>query len=381
METGRLSRGAIYLAAFLQMFGLGLLKPSLPLYMDRVFGAEVFTILLVPAIFALGKIGANLSSGPLFSPKRRRWMLASGLLLLAAADLLSPAAADTTGFLATRALAGAGYGAFMTTATSVLVSDRTTRIGSAVSWLLIWEACGHALGSLPGGWLLEHAGAASPFWAKAGISLASVGVVFFVGSGRADPIPAAGTWVRSDVRHHCMRICPAGFAMGLFTSAAIGPMLALFLVRDRGLSVTLSGVCYSVLAVGQVLAMMVTARCLGKRNWNWILVGGLVATAVFLAVKTLPLIVGSVFLVGLFSGLSAPVSAASIGFELDPAVRGRAVGLLRTSVDGSLLIRPVAMAALAQGCGLAAGFLAAAALMMLSAVPVLALAKREKSGE
>jgi predicted MFS family arabinose efflux permease len=90
--------------------------------------------------------------------------MAGGLILIALCDVGSAMTSAYGVFLGLRALAGVGWAAFNTVATTTMV-DRSAagRRGRAVSLLLMSETLGLLLGTTAGGWLYQGVNVASPF--------------------------------------------------------------------------------------------------------------------------------------------------------------------------------------------------------------------------
>src|SRR5436189_5594531 len=75
-------------AAFLFNLGQGVLRPSMPLYLQRTFSANYRMVTLIPVVFGAGKWIANLPTGYLLDSLGSPLMVA-GLTLIALIDVLS----------------------------------------------------------------------------------------------------------------------------------------------------------------------------------------------------------------------------------------------------------------------------------------------------
>src|SRR2546428_1303109 len=154
---------AVLAAAFLFNLGQGVLRPSLPLYLQRSFAANYRMVTLIPVVFGAGKWIASLPTGYLLGRLGRPLMI-WGLLLIALIDLASVMTSTYPVFLGLRALGGVGWAMFATVATTAMVHvPAAQRRGRAVSLLLMSETAGLFCGSAAGGWLYQGAGVASPF--------------------------------------------------------------------------------------------------------------------------------------------------------------------------------------------------------------------------
>jgi MFS transporter, DHA1 family, multidrug resistance protein len=164
-------------AAFLFNLGQGVLRPSMPLYLERAFGANYRMVTMILVVFGTGKWIANLPTGYLLRELGRPLMVC-GLLLIAMIDIASAAASRYAMFLSLRGLGGLGWAMFSTVATTAMVNQpAAARRGRAVSLLLMSETLGLFVGSAAGGVIYQGLGMGSPFLFEAGcMSVAAVAV-------------------------------------------------------------------------------------------------------------------------------------------------------------------------------------------------------------
>src|SRR3990167_665992 len=155
---------AVLVGAFLFNLGQGVLRPTLPLYLQRVFAANYQMVTLIPVVFGAGKWVANLPTGYLLDRIGRKRLMMAGLLLIACIDLASAVAPLYALFLGFRAVGGIGWAMFGTVATTTVVAQPDAqRRGRAVSLLLMSETLGLLVGSTVGGLLYQLVGIATPF--------------------------------------------------------------------------------------------------------------------------------------------------------------------------------------------------------------------------
>jgi MFS family permease len=105
---------SVLAGAFLFNLGQGVLRPTMPLYLQHIFAANYQMVTLIPVAFGLGKWMASLPTGYLLDRLGRRRLMAGGLILIALADLGSAMTAACGVFLSLRALGGVGWAAFST---------------------------------------------------------------------------------------------------------------------------------------------------------------------------------------------------------------------------------------------------------------------------
>jgi predicted MFS family arabinose efflux permease len=177
---------AVLTAAFLFNLGQGVLRPSMPLYLERIFAANYRMVTMIPVVFGAGKWVANLPTGYLLG-RLGRPLMVCGLLLIALIDVASVTTSSYSGFLGFRALGGVGWAMFATVATTAVVNlPATQRRGRAVSVFMMSETSGLAVGSAAGGWLYQGVGVATPFLFEAACMLVAALVVTCWPSRSAD---------------------------------------------------------------------------------------------------------------------------------------------------------------------------------------------------
>jgi MFS family permease len=150
-QPARWAPPGVLAGAFLFNLGQGVLRPTLPLYLRTVFAANYRMVTLIPVVFGAGKWAANLPTGYLLDRLGRRRLMVGGLILIAMSDLASAVASTYGLFLVLRALAGVGWAAFSTVATTMMV-DYAALLGSVpfLSHPLLLGLWSVALGSAAG---------------------------------------------------------------------------------------------------------------------------------------------------------------------------------------------------------------------------------------
>src|SRR5262245_9339783 len=112
---------AVLAGALLFNLGQGVLRPTMPLYLQQVFSANYRMVTAIPTVFGAGKWVASLPAGYLQSRLGRRPIMMGGLLVIAASDVASAVVWGYPAFLGVRALAGVGWAMFGTVATTAMV--------------------------------------------------------------------------------------------------------------------------------------------------------------------------------------------------------------------------------------------------------------------
>lgn len=132
----------------------------------------------------------------------------------------------------------------------------------------------------------------------------------------------------------------------------VEPFLALYLTRERGLSVRAAGLVLAVLGIGGVLSQALggtLADRLGRRPT--LAVGMFSAAAAMLllgAARSLPLVVAGTFLIGLTLDLYRPASSALVADLVPSADRPRAYALLFWAVNLGFAVATTLAGYLAQ---------------------------------
>jgi len=373
---GALAR-SVLAGAFLFNLGQGVLRPTMPLYLRRVFAANYQMVTLIPVAFGLGKWMASLPTGYLLDRLGRRRLMAGGLILIALADLGSAMTAAYGVFLSLRALGGVGWAAFSTAATTTAV-DQAARRGRAVSLLLMSETSGLLLGSSAGGWLYQGVSVVSPFVFEAICMLVAV-AAFAIEPTRASTASSrsAATFARRlDWRllRAVLRI-PGVLLMSLCNAVLIGIqtgvlvfLFPLYLVEQGGLRPEMVGLFVSLSVLGRLLGLWLAGNASDRWGRERVLVPGLLVYAALLG--SLPLVTHLVALglwslaIGVAAGSVAGLPTVLIGDRVVPPLQGVAIGWLRTMTDTGHVLGPIIMGMLADAMQLTTPFLFAAVLLV-----------------
>lgn len=158
----------LYLMAFVQMFGAGMLVPIAVIFAKQVVGLEEKAIgtlfLVIVAAVAL----ATIPAGRMADRVGKRWVVMAGMVLGAAGMWLVPATSRLEGLLAAGVLLGLSY-ALTFPAWLALVTEMAPpgRLGLAVGASETAQGLGLVIGPLLGGFLWDAAGPRAPFVASA----------------------------------------------------------------------------------------------------------------------------------------------------------------------------------------------------------------------
>ena len=362
-------------AAFLFNLGQGVLRPSLPLYLQQFFGANYRMVTLIPVVFGAGKWAASLPTGYLLDRLGGRRLMVSGLFVIAACDIASVVTPVYGAFLGVRGVAGMGWAMFGVVATTMMV-DRGSARGRAISLLLMSETLGLLLGSVAGGWIYQRVAMASPFVLEAASMLVAAAAVTRVTTPerRAAPVTAS-----RDRRVLLSVVRTPGVLLASLTNAALTAvqtgvlvfLFPLYLAEQGGLLPETVGYLVGLGVLGRLGALWLAGRMSDRRDRLRMLGLGLLGYGVLLgslAFVTDPLLLGLwSFMIGGGSGFVAGLPTAIIGDRVAAPLHGIAIGWLRTVTDAGMLLGPLVMGALADAVHLTTPFLFAAVLMCVLA--------------
>jgi MFS family permease len=368
---------AILAAAFLFNLGQGVLRPSMPLYLQRTFGANYRMVTLIPVAFGAGKWIANMPTGYLLSRLGRRLMV-GGLALIAFIDVVSVTTSRFDVFLGLRALGGVGWAMFATVATTATASvSAPQRRGRAVSVLLISETSGLLLGSAAGGWLYQGVGVVSPFLFEAACMVVAAFTVAHWASLSVEATPPRQRSRAQGALGIVLRT-PGVLLMGvtsvLLTAIQTGVLVFLFplylLTRAR-LGPEAVGAVISLSVLGRLTALWLGGTVSDRWGRMRVLVPGLLVYGVLLAgtsqiTQPVALAICS-FAIGAAAGFVASVPTTLTSDQVEGPLQGVAIGWLRTMSDSGQIGGPLLMGALADAVDLAAPFLFGAALLGVTA--------------
>lgn len=365
------------MAAFLFNLGQGVLRPSLPLYLQQFFGANYRMVTMIPVVFGAGKWVASLPTGYLQDRLGRKRLMIIGLCVIAACDVASMVTPIYSAFLGVRGVAGMGWAMFGTIATTTMVERAETR-GRAISLLLMAETLGLLLGSVAGGSLYQRVAKASPFVFEAACMLIAAAALgrwkAATPADRAAPIAVIHDW---RALHGVVRT-PGVLLMSLTNAALMAVqtgvlvfLFPLYLAERGGLRPETVGYLVALSVLGRLVALWLAGGVSDHRDrllWIGLLgFGGLLGSLVFV---TDPLLLALwSFLIGAAAGFVAGLPTAIIGDRVAAPQHGIAIGWLRTVTDTGMLLGPAVMGALADAVDLTTPFLCAAVLVGVLAWP------------
>jgi MFS family permease len=351
---------AVLAAALLFNLGQGVLRPTLPLYLQQVLAANYQMVTLIPLVFGVGKWVASLPTGYLLDHFERRRLMVGGLLVIAICDVASVMTSTYGIFLGFHALAGVGWAMFGTVAATTTVNQPgSQRRGRAVSLLMMSETLGLLLGSSAGGWVYRGVGVGGPFVCEGACML--VAAVMMGRQAAPPPEPRSAPPAVSHDRRllEVVLHTPGVLFMSLTNAALIAIqtgllvfLYPLYLVEQGGVNPETVGYLVSLSVLGRLLALWLGGSMSNRWGRMPALIPGLLAYGALLGSLTLlthPLWLGLWSLaIGGAAGFVAGLPTALIGDRVAPSLQGVAIGWLRTMTDSGHILSPLVMGALAE---------------------------------
>ncbi len=373
--TGRAAPFAVLAAAFLFNLGQGVLRPSLPIYLQHTFGASYRMVTVIPTLFGAAKWTARLPSAYLQERWGRTPVMALGLLLIACSDVASVMTGHYGVFLGWRTVAGIGWALFGTVATTTIVSRPAgERRGRAISALLISESLGLLVGSAAGGSLYQNVGLASPFFFEAAcMVVAATTIVWWARAGVEGSTMATRAGRTWQVMGAVLRV-PTVLLMSLVGAALIAIqtgllvfLYPLYLVERGQLAPQMVGHLVSLSVAGRLGGLWLGGRMSDRVDRMVVLAVGLVGYGAIVAgvpAMTHPgVLAGWSVWIGAGGGVVAGLPTAIVADRVGPPAQALAIGCLLTAMDTGMLIGPLVMGELAHAIDLSAPFLFAGMLL------------------
>jgi len=359
---------------FINMLGVGIIGPVLPLY-ARSFGVSATLVGLLVSSFGLARLPINVPAGSLTERIGRRPLLIFGPLLIASSAMLNGVATSFGQLVAFRLLQGIGS-AFQVTASMVVVADisaprdRGRTMSSYQGALLL----GTSVGPIIGGLLGEQFGYRAPFFVYGGLALCAAAWAFFVvpetrnlsapakesstaGAGlhgaADDPHPGArGAALRLLRNRNYLLVCLVSMVIFFTRSGSQNTILPLLGSERLGIGPEKLGYAFTSIAVINLLTISVSGILCDRLGRKMAIVPSCILCGAAIVSYTLGRNYGhfilSSLLLGLGTGVGGPAPAAYVS-DLDlPGGRGLMMGVFRTVSDIGLVLGPIVLGAISD---------------------------------
>jgi len=354
---------------FINMLGVGIIGPVLPLYADS-FGVSAAMVGLLISSFGIARIPINVPAGALAERIGRRPLLVAGPLLIAVSAVLSGMASSFGQMIVFRLLQGVGS-AFQMTASMIVVADISTprdrgRTMSTYQGALL---LGTGVGPIIGGLLGEQFGYRMPFFVYGALALCAAAWAFFVvpetrslsgandTGNRVSPVRPVTTLPRPGgltlLRNRNFLLISLVSLAIFFTRSGTQNTILPLLGSDRlGIGPARLGYAFTAIAAINFLTINVSGILCDRYGRKTAIVPSCVLCG--LAVISYALghtylhFMASSLLLGLGTGVGGPAPAAYVS-DLDlPGGRGLTMGMFRTVSDVGMVVGPILLGALSD---------------------------------
>lgn len=372
--------------------GFGMIVPVLPLF-ARSFHVGLAAVGLIQLVFGLTRFSFGLVGGLVVDRFGDRAATVAGLLIVAASSYAAGFADSFGQLVAARGFGGAGSALFVGGLMNrILRIIEPAAMGRATAVSRGSFLVGIGAGPVFGGVVAKHFGLAAPFHFYATGLLAATVIAWFVmggpmqsGGPRRSPLEAlrAARPLLAD-RGYVVALA-ATFAGWWTLSGPVQTVGVVFADQELGLSADVIGLGITMLALGQIAALMLAGKAADRYGRRAVLVPSLALTAAGVAVM------GQIsaspwaffpLLVALGAGIAASGAAAG-GLLADAIPRGgsgAAVGVNQMSGDLGYLLSPTTIGWLAErpAFGFPGAYLAAAIPALAVFVYALRLPGRDR---
>jgi DHA1 family multidrug resistance protein-like MFS transporter len=364
-------------STFINMLGVGIIGPVLPLYANS-FGVSAAMVGLLISCFGLSRIPINVPVGGLAERIGRRPLLILGPLLIAVSAVLSGMATTFGQLIAFRLLQGVGS-AFQMTAGMIVVADISTpqNRGRTMSTYQGALLLGTSVGPIIGGLLGEHFGYRAPFFVYGALALCAAAWAFFVvpetkmltattrGAVPAGTNPAPGAYTPGRrvasargaglnlLRNpNFLLVCLVSLAIFFTRSGTQSTVLPLLGAERLDIGPAKLGYAFTAIAVINFLTISISGIVCDRYGRKTAIVPSCIlcglAVITYTFGRSYAHFMGSSLLLGLGTGVGGPAPAAYVSDLNLPGGRGLTMGVYRTVSDVGMVLGPILLGAISD---------------------------------
>lgn len=351
---------AVMTQTFINMLGVGIVGPVLPLYAAS-FGVSTAMVGLLNSAFGIARIPINIPAGSLADRLGRKPLLVGGFLITATSALLTGLANSFGQIVFLRLFQGIGSALQMTAAMVVMADISTPQDrGRTMSFYQGALLLGTSTGPILGGFLGEHLGYRMPFFAYAFLAFcAALWAFFVVPETRAlsSAKPVRGRREQPSVRFSWrdvggLLLNPSFLLVSFVTlttfftrTGSQNTVLPLLGKARFGLGPAKVGYAFTTIAVMNFLTINFSGILCDRYGRKMAIVPGCFVCAMALLTYTFGhtywhFLLSSVLL-GIGTGISGPAPAAYVSDLSLPGGRGLTMGVYRTVSDLGITVGPV----------------------------------------
>jgi len=320
-----------YVLTFMLMFAIGLGVPISPLLASKMGASWVqiglmgsaWGIVFTLSAFLTGRVSDRIGRKPVLA-------MSSALSALAAFSFLR--ATSVTQLIAIRGLEGLAWACFWPPMEALATETANTeQIGRGIGLVTTVYAFGFAIGSFTGGFMTGFFGFPLTFSTYFGFAALSIFAVWFVDAPKHTHHPE--TPPRGGLSPRLLsRGLVAGNVLGASYTFGLATIMALLSVYAAGLGIPIFwiGIALSIFWVGRILGAVFAGTSsdrLGRRSVALTaLIVGCIGFVIIGSAPSLLLIAAGALLTGLSIGGIFPVNVAIIADDIEPELRGAAMG-------------------------------------------------------
>lgn len=371
---------ALNVATFLIAIGFSLVVPVLPQYAES-FGVTATLANVVVSAFAAVRLCTAPAAGRMLERLGERRVYVTGLFIVAASSIATAFAASYWQLLIFRGLGGIGSAMFTIAAASMVAKYSPPEIRGKIS--AIWSGAfliGNVAGPFFGG-LLGQAGMTIPFIAY-GVALILAALVVSIIMRRVadahsdnplEVMPALtlnAVWPNRSYRASLAFALANGWSnMGVRIA-----VIPLFIGATISKEPFAAGLAVAAGAIGNMMALQWSGRASDRRGRKPLIIAGLIVSAAgvvsFIWAGNIELVLLGMFVSGIGSGLSMPVSQAAMSDIIGRNYTGgRPLSVFQMMQDLGMIFGPMIAGVMIDLFGYEFAFGIAAAVLI---VPVLA---------
>ncbi len=325
-----MNRNLFFIVAALLLWGFGeaMFINFIPIYLDVQFHLSEYQIGLVLGAFGFSSAITHIPAGRLSDRIGRRPLLIIAWLLGVFSTVVMGSALVFPLFLI--GLFGYGLTAFVSSPMSsyVTAARGNLSVGMVLSLTTASFGMGMVLGPVAGGWIGEHYGMRMSFWAATAVFVLSNLFIFFIGHQPLDhhdpesPPPSL-------INNSRFVILMAVLAFAIFAMYLSVPLTPNFLNGVRGLSLSQTGLIFSMWALGNSLMAVLFSRAEPRKGF--LLAQALVILFALLIWKgtTMPVFALGFFLLGGFRA-GRPMAMAQARELVHVSQMGVMYGIMET---------------------------------------------------
>jgi MFS family permease len=331
----------VAIALFLWGIGEGMFFNFVPIYLDLQFALSKYQIGLILGAFGFFMAITHIPAGRIADRIGRKPLLLIAWTLGLAASFVMGISTALPVFLI--GLAAYGLTAFVSSPLSSYVTAARGEwpVAMALSLTTATFNLGMALGPVTGGWIGDHYGMRMSFLVAAGVFVFSCAFIFFIQSQPIDhhdpgSPPANLTANRNFV------VLIGVFAFAIFSMYLAQPLTPNFLEGVRGLSLSQTGLVFTMGALGNSLIAVFFSRFDPRRGYLFAQVLVILFAMFIWKGTTLPAFALGYFLLGGFRA-SRPMAMAQAREFVHESQMGVSYGIMETvSAVISIVTPPIA---------------------------------------